>query len=446
MAAPLAAPARAARPAAIAEAPAHGRPERLPVFGGRRGVRVSAPIAAVAALIALAVLFAGVGAFVFLPSAEITITPRSERIGPITLDVVADPDVTAADASVDPPVVPAVRLEVPLSVSETFPTAGKRVTETAAKGTVTFRNLDFTATNTIAEGSIVATQGGVRFKTDRSVTVPRARLVGLRIVPSEADVPVTAVKKGEAANVDPNTITVIPAAEDPTTLSVRNKEATSGGTHEESPQIKQPDIDAALEALQTKLPAALDEAIASGAGAPAGAEVFEETAVVGEATPTVDPATLVGQEVESFELGLTATATVIAVDSSPVEKIAETRLLSNVGSDHRLVDGSTKYDPGEPTVSDGQVRFPITAEAARVPLLDTAALLAMVKGQQVERARQILAEYGDVSIVTWPDWVSSIPGMDSRLTLVVAGQGEDGSRSPGGTSPSAPPASAGAEP
>ena len=45
--------------------------------------------------------------------------------------------------------------------------------------------------------------------------------------------------------------------------------------------------------------------------------------MLGAATPTVDPTTLVGQEVASFELGLSATGTVTAVDEAPVEAIAE---------------------------------------------------------------------------------------------------------------------------
>jgi hypothetical protein len=107
-----------------------------------------------------------------------------------------------------------------------------------------------------------------------------------------------------------------------------------------------------------------------------------------------------------------------------VEDIAEARLLSNVGSDHRLVDGSIQYEPGDPTVADGQVSFPITARAARVALLDPADLRARIKGQTIERARAILAEFGNVEITPWPDWVSAIPGIDSRVSLEIVGQGD----------------------
>jgi len=124
---------------------------------------------------------------------------------------------------------------------------------------------------------------------------------------------------------------------------------------------------------------------------------------------------------------------VIAVDSSPVMSIAETRLLSNVGADHRLVEGSVEITPGDPTVTGGEVSFPVTARARRVAILDPAELLAAIKGRTIDEARSILARFGDVVITPWPEWVTTIPGIESRVTIEIVGQTDgspDGSPSP----------------
>jgi hypothetical protein len=71
---------------------------------------------------------------------------------------------------------------------------------------------------------------------------------------------------------------------------------------------------------------------------------------------------------------------------------------------------------------DGQVSFPVTAKAARVRLLDAAELLPLVKGLSVADAEAALAEYGEIDVNTWPDWVSSVPTMDSRVTISIVGQ------------------------
>ena len=428
----------------------------LPIRAAVGRIRVETPVVVGVAAIVLALLIVAIGAIFILPAADITVTPRQEAIGPIPLTVTANPDASAVDTA--NAVVPAVRLDVPVDITETFPTAGKRIELTAATGTVTFRNVDFTATNTIPAASVVSTPNGTKFTTDKSVTVPRAGLVGLQIVPSFADVTVTAVKKGTAGNVEPNTITVIPPGEDPVTLTVRNKAATAGGARDEFPKIDQKDIDRALADLHTKLNEAFAADVAAGAGAPAGATLFPETAALGDATPTIDPATLLGQEVATFDLGLGANGTVIAVDASPVEKIAEARLLSNVGAGYRLVDGSIKVDQGKPVVTAGVVSFPVTASAARVRILDPGALRALVKGQSVEQAKVLLKPYGVVTIDTWPAWVSSITGFDARLTVTIggpagsgSGPGSSGAPSPGSSSGSStaapasvPPAGSGA--
>jgi hypothetical protein len=79
-------------------------------------------------------------------------------------------------------------------------------------------------------------------------------------------------------------------------------------------------------------------------------------------------------------------------------------------------------DRGDPTVTDGEVSFPVTARAERVRLLDPVDLLARIEGQTIEAAEISLSEFGDVEIVPWPDWVTTIPGIDSRITLRIAGQ------------------------
>jgi hypothetical protein len=134
----------------------------------------------------------------------------------------------------------------------------------------------------------------------------------------------------------------------------------------------------------------------------------------------VDPATLVGQEVESFTLGLTATGTVLAVDESPIEAIAEAQLAEAVDEGYELVEGSMRIEVGEGTVTEGLVDFPVTGSARQVRPLDAAALELAVLGLTETEAAAVLAPYGDAVIVLWPGWVTSVPTLDQRVTLIVA--------------------------
>lgn len=379
--------------------------------------RLGGPLIAALAVAALAVIVVAAGAYLFLPAATIAVTPRRETIS-VDLTVSADPDATAVDASTG--VVPAVRMDVPVQATQTFATVGKRVEAAPARGQVTFENYNPVSSNTIPSGSIVATEGGIRFRTVARVTVPAGTFVLPSVIPSRRSVQVEAVKDGPEGNVPANAIRVVPQGENPNFLKVNNPAPTDGGIRTETPEIGKDEVDKAVATLTAQLRTSFDDAVAAGAGAPAGTTLFPDTAQLGAATPDVDPQTLVGQQVPTFDLALTATGTVIAVDPSPVRSIAESRLKEKIGADYLLVEGSTEVDVGDGTVGgDGQVTFRATATALRVAILDPNQLRSLVKGKTVDEAEAALARYGDVSVDLWPSWVSTVTGVDARLSVSI---------------------------
>jgi hypothetical protein len=128
---------------------------------------------------------------------------------------------------------------------------------------------------------------------------------------------------------------------------------------------------------------------------------------------------------------------VIAVDPSPVRSIAEARLRDRIGADHRLVDGSIQVDVGKGSVGeDGQVTFEATARAARVAIVDPGQVRALVKGRTASEAESALAPFGEAKVVLWPAWVTTVTGVDARLSISVVGQ--DGAAGSGGSGSPAP--------
>ncbi|HET9082951.1 MAG TPA: baseplate J/gp47 family protein [Candidatus Limnocylindrales bacterium] len=413
----------------VADTPMEPRvPEPLPQGGSRVrpaparerfGSRIArTPVAIGLAVLALALVVGGVGAYVFLPTATAVIAPKQAEIGPIPLRITADPAATEPDA--EGRTVPAITKDVPIETSDTFHVTGKRVEETPATGTVRFRNKDFTSTNTVPRGSIVGTQNGIRFRTDRSVTVPAAQLVGLQIFPASATVKVTAVDPGPEGNVQPNTILVIPRGEDPLTLDVTNPDATRGGKRNEFPRVVKADIDAATKALDAKLASTFAEKVADPSLATDGTTVFPETATLGDATYTVDPATLLGKEVETFDLGANATGTVLAVDENAVQQVAEANIGPQVQEGYELVEGSSQIEPSPGVVEDGVITFPVTITARQVLQVDPAAIEAQIRGKSLKDAKAILDTYGQSQLSVWPDWVGTIPTLDQRVDVRMA--------------------------
>ncbi|HUP55314.1 MAG TPA: baseplate J/gp47 family protein, partial [Methylomirabilota bacterium] len=391
----------------------------------RRGLHVPVgrtPLVIGLAVLALAVVVGGAAAFLFLPTATAVITPREATVGPTSLRIQASTTATGPDpAGLS---VPARSIEIPLEASGTFPATGKRTEEASAKGAVRFDNLDPTSSNTIPRGSTISTGTGIRFRTDKVVTVKAAELVGLTIVPSHASVNVTAVDAGVEGNVQPNSITTIPRGEEPFFLKATNPDATSGGKHTEFKRVKQEDVDAAVAALTQQLAAKFEDRLDDPDLPGDAATVFPETKTLGTPTFDVEPASLVGKEVESFELKSTSSGAVLAVDTTPVQAVAEARIQSSVSPGYQLIDGSGQVDPAPAEISNGVITFPVVVTARQLLVLDPPAIEREIMGKPLARAREILATYGEARLEVWPDWVGTVPTLDSRVE-VVAQQPED---------------------
>jgi hypothetical protein len=381
------------------------------------GAGIRTPWLLGAGILVLAVLLAGIGAYVLLPSASIVVTPEPEAIGPIDLTVAADPGATQPDPAGR--VVPADRISIPVSVAGTFGATGTRVELTKATGSVRFENRDPTSTDRIVAGSVVKTTAGIRFRTDATITVPRAELVGLTIFPARASVDVTAVDGGPEGNVDAGEIVIVPANESPLFLKVINPQPTTGGNRQEFKRITQQDVDAATANLNASLQAKFQESMSDPSLVSGGETVFPTTGVLGDTTPTVAPDTLVGKEVPTFDLGLSTTGTVLAIDPSPVTSIARQQLEAAVEPDHRMVAGSTDIEVGDAVISGQNVSFPVTARAQQIAILDPAALKKQILGKPIAEARAILEAYGDVDLSVSPDWSGAVPGFESRVDLTV---------------------------
>ena len=370
-------------------------------------------------LVAFLGVAGGAAAYLLLPTASIVLTVRSAPVPPVTFVVTADPDVTAPDPAAA--VVPATRLELPLTASGTYKASGKRVDEAPAVGTVRWTNCDPTRSYSIPRGTLVRTVGGVAFGIDETVFLPVAILNPPQISCQSRAVTVTASKTGPDSNVGAGTITVIPGQYNSVVITVRNLAPTTGGIRNEFPKVTQKDVTSALAALGKVLDAQLLTAAAAPAGLPAGSTAFPETATRGAATATVDPATLVDQEVAQFDLGATATGTVVTVDQAPILALGQARIAAAVPAERDLVAGSAVVTVGPGTVDGQRVRFGVTARADAAPRIDEAALRAQLKGRSKVEAEAMLGAFGDATVTLWPGWATTIPTFDARVDLRVDG-------------------------
>ena len=298
---------------------------------------------------------------------------------------------------------------------------------TPATGTVTFTSNDTIDPVTIPAGTTVGTGAGVAFLTQTTVITPRATVSGTTIDPGRASTGVQAVTPGTGGNVPAHAIVVAPTRLQAFQVSVDNAAATSGGTRTVTKVISQQDYDAAVKQLGSSVGAQLSTAVADASQAPAGTTVIPATASLGTVTTAPAATALVGTQNASFQLTATATATVLAVSQQPLAGLAASHLQQQIPTGWSLFPDSIRTTVSDANVQDGHVTFTVTAQGERWRPVDAAALLGQVKGRSVTDARAILQQYGQVSISTWPSFVTAIPNLDFRVSLTVAQPRRSGS-------------------
>jgi len=394
---------------------------KVPIVGRTRPAISTRFAVGAISIFALLLLVGGAVAYSSLPSASILIAPRSERLGPLSLVVFAQPDTASPDPNAL--TIPAQTFTIDVQASQTFPATGIKVSEARSTGNVTFSSFDTGNTNTIKAGAVVKTASGVGFKTLADAVMPPAEVTfpDHVVVPSTATVGIEALELGPSGNVAATTISVLPKGENKNLTKVTNPDATTGGTHEEATLVSQADVDGALATLNDALKTEFDTKVTEASGVPQGTKLFPETRVLGTATtPSVDPATLVNTEVKEFALGLTGQGTVLGVDPAPIRGLAETRLRARVPDGWHLLDDSIVIDISVPIVAGTTVSYPVKARGTQVRVVDEKALRTAIRGLGIAEARATLDDYGDVTIRLWPDWVTTIPTNDSRVTFTVA--------------------------
>jgi hypothetical protein len=175
-----------------------------------------------------------------------------------------------------------------------------------------------------------------------------------------------------------------------------------------------------VAALSTDLESQLAAALAEPGTAPAGTTLVPDTAAMGDPAPEPATKSLLGQEVETFELALSATATVLAVDESGLEPLAREVLTAGLPTGREVLPDSVQVTIGEPRFEEGRVTIAVSVTAQAWQPLDAAALLARVRGLSVAEAYAALESYGEVTIETSPFYVGTIPTLDDRTTLTIS--------------------------
>ncbi len=377
------------------------------------GRRVSRRMIVVAGGVLTVAVIGVVASLQALPTAQVTLTPRSATIGPLPLTITALTTVSEPDPETGR--LPAVDVAIPLATEQTYAATGREVVEARATGSIVFTSADQPFDQQIPADTRVRTPSGVEFRTTEAVVVPR---VGEGSGPSQVTVPVEAVAPGDAGNVAAGDISLVPSLE-AQGIGVSNPEATSGGRYEETPVVTQEDYEAALADLQNRLVGELAARLRDPERLPEDLTVFTGTAEPGivEHQPAADE--VVGSRAAEFTLSGDLAAHVLAVDERSVDALARSIVLAELPDGMAVLPGRLSVQTGDGVAEDGGIRFDGTASAVAYQVIDKDAVLARIAGLPVSEARAILEDIGAATVSVWPEFLGDLPSDRNRIRLDV---------------------------
>lgn len=371
------------------------------------------PFAARFLLFTLAALSVLAVFLLFLPSAEIELTPavQTQRLNIL---VRADPNAAAVDIF---GVVPARRVTAEVSGSRAAPASGEtRVPDAFAGGSVRFENLTESPVS-IPAGTVVRTTGSpaVRFATQEEALLPAG--IGKTVT-----VAVRALEAGPAGNLPANALTAIEGGLG-ASVSVANPQPTAGGTAKTVPIQTAADRAALQEALSADLLTECRAALE--AGLSSGDRLIPQTVAPAEMPEAVFfPAEDQPGETLALTMRLTCAGNYVAE--------ADLRLLASLALDAALPAG---FAPLDETAAfflpetfdlgdDGRASWTMQAERPIRARLDPAAVSASVLGLEPAAAvRRLQADFPLAAaprIVLTPAWWPRLPVLPFRIHVLFS--------------------------
>lgn len=345
----------------------------------------------------------------FIPRAQIRLQPVTETQS-IVLPVTASASTESVFVTGD---IPAREKRIILDGTQTVIVTGEgAVPQSKARGVVEFRNLT-QQSETISIGTIVSANG-VQFVTTEEGVIEGG--VGKQI-----ELPIEAVEGGLAGNVESETINVIEGRLG-LSLSVTNPEPTSGGRERSSVQASDADRARAKELLLESLDAEARVKFLN--DIESGDVLFEETIAVSQILlEEYDPPA--GAASPQLTLTVQVEYSALFASASDLRQLASLALNASLPSGFRAASDEVMIESaGSPALDEGgSARWQIRAERSIVQSVDSAQVMATVRGLRVDAAQLRLKESFPLEnkpvISMFPSWWRWIPLLPFRIEVVT---------------------------
>ena len=365
----------------------------------------------IAVSVFVALLAVGGVAYVYLPKALITVTPKVNARD-IEQEVILSSQAKEPDFKRF--ILPARIVEKEVQESTTIERAGASTKPDFAKGQVRLYNQQEEDQDLLPKTHLRHEASGVFFLTDTAVTIPAN---------SEVSVSVTAKEQGDAGNVAPGKFIVdkLPSSLQQVVYG-ESKQQFTGGISTDTP-ITEAELNAAKADVQERARERAQGELTLAAG---GANIRPDLVTVEtlEETSTAQ----VGSGATSFSVSAKVRARAFVVDENNLLSLTLLALRTNLSEDEEFLE----YDPRSFSISitgadfergEARIVATLTGEfASKIgpSVLSTSNLAGLSQTEATEHFKQFPSvEAAEISLS--PFWVRSVPARPGAIDIVIQG-------------------------
>lgn len=384
---------------------------RTPTFSGWSKVFI--------AFVALAFIAAIAAAYFILPTTEIFVSPKKEKIS-FDLLLVGSKDISEPDR--DKNKISLREIGVEKTKSREFLATGEKELNTRASGFITIYNEFSSQPQPLVVRTRFESPDGKVFRITEGVTVPGAKIEDGEIIASTIKVNVVADQPGADYNISQTDFT-IPGFKGTSKFVGfygKSEESMEGGIIGKARVVLSEDIEKAeeilVEELKEEIKSAFEEQI------PSDLVIIEES--LKEEIIKVSSSADQGEPADKFTVEVEAKVYTLLFNEEELREMVDFNLISMISEDKTPISQSQKISWSELEVDwdKGEVNFPLHIEEDLAWKVDVQVLKNSLAGQTELDVRQYLlaqSEIESAKVSFWPFWVKRVPLHIEKIKVVV---------------------------
>ncbi len=353
---------------------------------------------------------------VILPRAEVKAVTKKNSW--VYKDAIVAEKLSAIDSAKSK--IPAQIFSERKTLESRYPATGKKAVQKKATGKITVYNAYSSDPQPLVASTRFVTPDGKIFRLAKGTTIPGAKIVSGKVIPSSIDLSVIADKPGSDYNIGPVNYFSVPGFEGTPKYQGfygESKDPMSGGVIGEVPVPTDSDIKLAKTEAVAKIEAELKDKITG--------KIPSSLKIIDGASSFVVLSQKVNQETDeagNFVVTIEARLDLGAFKEEDLLKMLSLKMKKDIGAEYSFKSQEIIYAKARLDSDAGRLSFPLDFKSVASRSVDMDLLRQQVLGKTEADLRALILTLPDLDtahISLWPFWVTRVPTAPSKVKIVV---------------------------